>query len=89
MTLPQRYPDQSGNTTKVAVSLLIPRTDKEEWNEKITKVNEKLSSLCTSSGIPSISHTNIDGKRHLNRSGVHPGGGYLGYEHTGRCRWKI
>ena len=71
MTLPQRYPDQSGNTTKVAVSLLIPRTDKEEWNEKITRVNEKLSSLCTSSGIPSISHTNIDGKRHLNRSGVH------------------
>ena len=69
--LPQRYPDQSGNTTKVAVSLLIPRTDKEEWNEKIVKVNEKLSSLCTSSGIPCISHTNIDGKRHLNRSGVH------------------
>ena len=26
--LPQRYPDQSGNTMKVAVSLLIPRTDK-------------------------------------------------------------
>ena len=63
--------DKSGNTTKVAVSLLIPRTDKEEWNEKIVKVNEKLSSLCTSSGIPCISHTNIDGKRHLNRSGVH------------------
>ena len=30
-----------------------------------------LSSLCTSSGIPIISHTNIDGKRHLNRSGLH------------------
>ena len=53
------------------MSLLIPHTDKEEWNEMIIKVNESLSSLCAASRIPCIPHSNIDGKRHLNRGGVH------------------
>ena len=50
----------------VILSAIVPRGD--ELNEKAEEVNNLLEKACYQKRIGSIKHSNIDTKRHLNRS---------------------
>ena len=53
----------------VVLSAIVPRGDK--LNEKAKKVNSLLEKACNQKQIDLIMHSNINTKRHLNRSRLH------------------
>ena len=57
------------NRNDVVISGLCPRGD--EYNDKATKVNEHLESICNSRNIGFMKNENIDATRHLNNSKLH------------------
>ena len=56
----------------VKLSAIVPRGDK--LNEKAEKVNSLLEKACNQKQIDLIMHSNINTKRHLNRSRLHLNG---------------
>ena len=56
----------------VLLSAMVPRGDK--LNEKAKKVNSLLEKACNQKQIDLIMHSNINTKRHLNRSKLHLNG---------------
>ena len=57
------------DTTKVAISGIIPRSD--TLNHKAKQVNQTLKKICEEENIPFISHHGINNRFHLNRRGLH------------------
>ena len=57
------------DANNVVISGLCPRGD--EYNDKATKVNEHLESICNLRNIGFIKNENIDATRHLNNSKLH------------------
>ena len=56
--------------TEIVISEIILRTDKPEYQQKVSETNSMLADFCESRNIYSISHNNI-GKAHINPYGVH------------------
>ena len=54
---------------KVVVSTIIPRGD--TYNAKAEKVNTLLKEFCDNNGVDTISHDNINVKKHLNKGKLH------------------
>ena len=50
---------------KIVVSTIVPRGD--AYNTKAEKVNTLLKEFCENNSIDTISHDNIDVKKHLNK----------------------
>ena len=59
---------KSGNI-EVVVSCIVPRG--YSCNEKVETVNKLLKDTCTEGNMHFICHSNINVKRHLNRSNLH------------------
>ena len=57
------------DTTKVAISGIIPRRD--TFNHKAKQVNQTLKKICEEENIPFISHHGINNHFHLNSRGLH------------------
>ena len=57
------------DTTKVAISGIIPRRD--TFNHKAKQVNQTLKKICEEGNIPFISHHGINNSFHLNSRGLH------------------
>ena len=57
------------DTTKIAVSGIIPRRD--TFNHKVKHVNQALKKICQEENIPFISHHGINNRFHLNSRGLH------------------
>ena len=54
---------------KITVSSTVCRTD--SFREKVGKVNAHLEEICAEKDIAIITHSNINPKRHLNKSRLH------------------
>ena len=54
---------------KVVISTIVPRGD--TFNAKAEKVNTLLKEFCDNNGIDTISHDNINMKKHLNKGKLH------------------
>ena len=54
---------------KIVVSTIIPRGD--AYNTKAEKVNTLLKELCENNSIDTISHDNVNVKKHLNKGKLH------------------
>ena len=54
---------------KIVVSTIVPRGD--AYNTKAEKVNNLLKEFCKNNGIDTISHDNINVKKHLNKGKLH------------------
>ena len=54
---------------KIIVSTIVPRGD--NYNTKVEKVNILLKEFCENIGIDTISHDNINVKKHLNKAKLH------------------
>ena len=54
---------------KIVVSTIVPRSD--ACNTKAVKVNTLLKKFCENNGIDTVSHYNINVKKHLNKGKLH------------------
>ena len=57
------------DTTKVAISDIIPRRD--TFNHKAKQVNQTLKKICEEENIAFILHHGINNRFHLNSRGLH------------------
>ena len=57
-------------STEIVISEIILRTDKPEYQQKVSETNSMLAALCESRNISIISHNNIR-TAHINPYGVH------------------
>ena len=57
------------DNNKIIVSSVVCR--KNKFREKVDKVNAHLEEICAEKDIAIITHSNINPKRHLNKSGLH------------------
>lgn len=61
--------------TKLVISNIITRNDKNGYREKVTKMNERISKFCEKNGIGMVDNVNIDAaclgaqKLHMNKKG--------------------
>ena len=59
------------DNNKIIVSSVVCR--KNKFREKVDKVNAHLEEICAEKDIAIITHSNINPKRHLNKSRLHLG----------------
>ena len=64
-----KSPKEISEDNKIIVSSIVCRAD--SFREKVGKVNAHLEEICAEKDIAIITHSNINPKRHLNKSRLH------------------